>query len=65
VPGPAEQSASIGQALDEMPAEDMHLAVSNISLFYAEICGTAERIVASSPRELDHGKKADGMSAGG
>jgi hypothetical protein len=53
------------QALDEMPAEDMHRAVLNISRVYAEICGTAERIVASTPRELDHGKAADGMSAGG
>jgi hypothetical protein len=70
-----EQSASASQdvyeqdlyeqALDEMPAEDMHRAVLNISRVYAEICETAERIVASAPRELDHGKAADGMSAGG
>jgi hypothetical protein len=70
-----EQSASASQALyeqdlyeqalDEIPAEDMHRAVLKISRVYAEICETAERIVASSPRELDHGKAADGMSAGG
>jgi predicted ArsR family transcriptional regulator len=65
-----EQSASASQALDEMPAEDMHCAVLNISRACAEICEMAERIVASSARELDHGKradgkKADGMSAGG
>jgi hypothetical protein len=70
-----EQSASASQdlyeqdlyeqALDEMPAEDMHRAVLNISRVYAEICETAERIFASAPRELDHGKAADGMSAGG
>jgi hypothetical protein len=70
-----EQSASASQAfdeqaLDEMPAEDMHRAVLNISRVYAEICETAERSVASPPRELDHGKAADGkiadgMSAGG
>jgi hypothetical protein len=60
-----EQSASASQTLDEMPAEDMHRAVSKISRVYAEICETAERIVASAPRKLDHGKAADGMSAGG
>ena len=60
-----EQSASASQALDEMPAEDMHRAVLKISRVHAEICETAERIVASSPRELDHDKEADGMSAGG
>jgi hypothetical protein len=52
----AEQSASACQAPGEMPAEDMHRALSNISLTYAEISETAERIVASSPRELGHGK---------
>jgi hypothetical protein len=60
-----EQSASAGRALDEMPAEDMHRAVSKISQVYVEICETAERIVASPPRELGHGQKAYGMSAGG
>jgi hypothetical protein len=65
-----EQSASASQAfyeqaLNKMPAEDMHRAVLNISRVYAEICETAERSVASPPRELDHGKAADGMSAGG
>jgi hypothetical protein len=70
-----EQSASVSQAPDEVPAEDMHRAVFKISQVYAEICETAERIVASSPRELGHGQEAysqeadgqeaDGMSAGG
>ena len=70
-----EQSASASQALyeqdlyeqalDEMPAEDMHRAVLKITRVYAEICETAERSVANPPRELDHGKAADGMSAGG
>jgi hypothetical protein len=60
-----EQSASASQTLDEVPAEDMRRAVLNISRVYAEIYGTAERIVASAPRELGHGKTADGMSAGG
>lgn len=60
-----EQSASAGRSLDEMPAEDMHRAVSKISQVYVEICETAERIVASPPRELGHGPEADGMSAGG
>ena len=60
-----EQSASASRALDEMPAEDMHRAVLKISRVYAEICETEERIVARSPRELDHDKEADGMSAGG
>ena len=53
------------QALDEIPAEDMHRAVLKISRICAEICETVEPIVASPPRELDHGKAADGMSAGG
>jgi hypothetical protein len=53
-----EQRASASQDLDELPAEDMLRAVLDISEVYAEICETAERIVASSPRELDHGKKA-------
>jgi hypothetical protein len=60
-----EQSASASQTLNEIPAEDMHRAVLKISRVYIEICETAERIVASAPRELDHGKTADGMSAGG
>lgn len=60
-----EQSASAGRSLDEMPAEDMHRAVSKLSQVYVEICETAERIVASPPRELGHGQEADGMSAGG
>ena len=60
-----EQSASAGETLDEMPAEDMHRAVLNISRVYTEICETAERIVASAPREFDHGKAADGKTADG
>lgn len=70
-----EQGASASQSLDELPAEDMHRAVLSISEVYAEICETAERLVASSPRQLGHGKKAqaqrayskiaNGMSAGG
>ena len=60
-----EQSASASRSLNEMPAEDMHRAVSKISQVYVEICETAERIVASPPRELGHGQEADGMSAGG
>ena len=60
-----EQSVSASQTLDEIPAEDMHRAVLNISRVYAEIYGTAERIVASAPRELDHGKAADGKTADG
>jgi hypothetical protein len=50
-----EQSASAGRSLDETPAEHMHRAVSRISQVHVEICGTAERIVASPPRELGHG----------
>jgi hypothetical protein len=52
----AEQSASASRSADELPAEDMHRAVSNISQVHDEICETAERIVASSPRELRHGR---------
>lgn len=50
-----EQSASAGRSLDETPAEHMHRAVSRISQVHVEICETAERIVASPPRELGHG----------
>jgi hypothetical protein len=75
-----EQGASASQTLDEVPAEDMHRTVLKISRVYVESCETTERIVASSPREVGHGKKAetkkaqakkaygkkaDGMSAGG
>ena len=69
------QSASAGRAWDDMPAEDMHRAVLKIYRVCTEIGETEERIVASSPRDLDHdkeadgkrvdGKVADGMSAGG
>lgn len=64
-PALAEQGVSASQARTKMPAEDMHRAVSRISRVYAEICETAERIVASAPRELGHGQQANGMSAGG
>lgn len=64
-PALAEQGVSASQVPDEMPAEDMHRAVSKISRVYAEICETAESIVASAPRELGHGQQANGMSAGG
>lgn len=50
-----EQSASAGRSLDETPAEHMNRAVSRISQVHVEICETAERIVASPPRELGHG----------
>jgi len=74
------QSASTSRAPDELPAEDMHRAVLKISRVYTEICETAERIVARSPRQSGHGiracgnraygkqaygKQAYGMSAGG
>jgi hypothetical protein len=62
-PDSLEQSASASRASD-VPAEDMHRAVLRIYRVYAEICETKERIVASSPRKLDH-EEADGMSAGG
>jgi hypothetical protein len=58
-----EQSASAGWSLDELPAEDMHRAVLNISEVYAEICETAERIFASPPRQRGHGKKAQAKRA--
>jgi nicotinamidase-related amidase len=62
--------ASASHALDEMPAEDVHRAVSKISGVYAEVCETAEWIAATTPRRLGHGKQANGkhvngMSAGG
>jgi hypothetical protein len=65
-----EQSASVSEAPDEMPAEDMHRAVLKISEVHTEICETAKRIVACPPRNSRHdkkadGKRADGMSAGG
>lgn len=58
-----EQSTSTGRALDELPAEDMHRAVLKISRVYAEVCETVLRIVARSPRQLGHGKRAHGKPA--
>jgi nicotinamidase-related amidase len=50
--------ASASDAFGEMPADEVHRAVSKISGVYAETCETAERIAATTPRR-------HGMSAGG
>ena len=67
--------ASASHALDELPADEVHRAVSKISGVYAEACETAEWSAATTPRRLGHGnhvncthvngKDVNGMSAGG
>ena len=60
-----ERSASASRSRDELPAGDMYRAVLDISELYVESCETAERIVASPPREWGHGKKAQAKRAYG
>lgn len=57
--------ASASHALDELPADEVHRAVSKISGIYAEVCEVAEWIAATTPRNLGNGKQANGISAGG
>jgi hypothetical protein len=59
-----EQSASVSPAPDQVPVEHVHCAVLKINQVYAEIRETVERI-ASPPRKLRLGNKADRKKADG
>jgi nicotinamidase-related amidase len=52
--------ASASHALDDMPAAEVHRAISTISGIYAEVCEAAEWIAATRPRKLGNGKGAGG-----
>lgn len=52
--------ASVSHALDEMPAGDVHRAVSKISGIYAEVFETDDWIEQTLPRNLGYGKNAGG-----
>ena len=52
--------ASASHALDEMPAEEVHRAVSKISGVYADVFETADWIQQTLPRKLGNGRHAGG-----
>lgn len=52
--------ASASHALDEMPADEVHRAVSKICGVYAEVFETADWIEQTLPRRLGNGKNAGG-----
>jgi hypothetical protein len=51
---------SASDSLDDMPADDVHRAVSRISGPYGEVYETAEWIASTLPRKLGYGKDAGG-----
>ena len=52
--------ASASHALDDMPADDVHRAVSRISGLYGEVYETTDWIASTLPRKLGNGKNAGG-----
>ena len=52
--------ASASHALDEMPADEVHRAVSKISGVYGDVFETAEWIEQTLPRKLGNGRHAGG-----
>ena len=52
--------ASASHALDELPADNVHRAVSKISGIYTELCEAARWIAATMPRNLGNDKQANG-----
>jgi nicotinamidase-related amidase len=52
--------ASASHALDDMPADDVHRAVSGISGLYGEVYETTDWITSTLPRKLGNGKNAGG-----
>jgi nicotinamidase-related amidase len=52
--------ASASHALDELPADDAHRALSKISGIYGDVYETTDWIGATLPRKLGHGKNAGG-----
>jgi len=52
--------ASASHALDDMPADEIHRAVSKISGVYGEVYETTDWIASTLPRKLGNGKNAGG-----
>jgi nicotinamidase-related amidase len=52
--------ASASHALEDIPAEEIHRAVSKISGLYGEVHETADWIASTLPRKLGHGNNAGG-----
>ena len=52
--------ASASHALDEMPADEIHRAVSKISGVYGEVYETSDWIAATLPRKFGNGTNAGG-----
>ena len=52
--------ASASHALDEMPADEVHRAVSKISGVYGDVFETADWIEQTLPRKLGNGRHAGG-----
>jgi nicotinamidase-related amidase len=52
--------ASASHALDDMPADEIHRAVSKISGVYGEVYETTDWIASTSPRKLGNAKNAGG-----
>ena len=52
--------ASASHALDDMPADEVHRAVSGISGLYGEVYETTDWIASTLPRKLGVGKNAGG-----
>ena len=52
--------ASASHTLDDMPALDVHRAVSKISGLYGEVYETTDWIASTLPRKLGNGKNAGG-----
>ena len=52
--------ASASHTLDDMPADEVHRAVSKISGLYGEVYETDEWIASTLPRKLGQGKNASG-----
>jgi nicotinamidase-related amidase len=54
------RDASASHALDDMPADEVHRAVSRISGLYGDVYETADWIASTSPRKLGNGRNAGG-----
>jgi hypothetical protein len=52
--------ASASHALDEMPAHEIHRAISKISGVYGEVHETSDWIASTLPRKFGNGRNAGG-----
>jgi nicotinamidase-related amidase len=52
--------ASASHAFDDIPADEIHRAISKISGVYGEVYETTEWIASILPRKLGNGKNAGG-----